>query len=166
MKKPVSVTIIAWIWIVVAIKMLLSAIRILKKGYPEPLENVSNPFKIMDVFLRHFETVGIISIIISIFIIIIAFYFLKLRAWAKTAIETISWLGLIYFTCLGIYGLFIWKEIVSFVKETNTQMGSFIFISHVATSVFVVLIIIALIVMIIFLRGKTIRDAVNVVKDK
>jgi hypothetical protein len=81
--------------------------------------------------------------------------FLELRAWARTSIETISWLALATFVGVGVYlsRLLIHQPEV-FFAGWGAPMGPVL--SAICGAAIVVWI-----VMICFLRGRTIREAVR-----
>jgi len=81
--------------------------------------------------------------------------FLRLRAWARTSLETISWLALISCLGLGVYliSVFIGQPEV-FFAGWGAPIGPVLLAICGASGV-------VFIVMIGFLRGRTIREAVG-----
>ena len=80
---------------------------------------------------------------------------LRLRAWARTSIEVISWLALVAFLCLGAYVMAILnRQPEVFFAGVPVPIGP-VLLAVSGASVAV------LIVMVRLLRGRTIRDAVR-----
>ena len=183
MKKPVLVIIIAVVWIYMGINMfsrgigwlaahdavqsMLNNLEALKSG-----DDSTNQFaKILeippDMFLRHHKLAGIIQMAIGLFFIVSAFYLLRLRAWARTALEIISWIGLTFAVVYGVFIIFMWNLLGPIFKELEMSSSegipefSYLYNNMIYLSVFSAVALIAVILMIIFLRGKTIRNAVK-----
>ena len=179
MKKPVLVIIIAVVWIYMGINMfsrgigwlaahdavqsMLNNLEALKSG-----DDSTNQFaKIPDMFLRHPTLVGIIQMAIGLFFMVSAFYLLRLRAWARTALEIISWFGLTFAVVYGVFIIFMWNLCGPIFKELEMSSSegipefSYLYNNMIYLSVFSAVALIAVILMIIFLRGKTIRNAVK-----
>jgi hypothetical protein len=102
--------------------------------------------------------------VIAIFVIIASIQFLMLRRWARTALEVIAWLGLVYVVGFSIFRLImlITTSLISsmWVSEGGASYPFGIFLA-VMISVVAICCAVPLIVIIKLLRGKTIRGVVS-----
>jgi hypothetical protein len=170
-KRPTSVTVIAWIFIAGAILMILSggmgfaAFSFMKQttgGVPPVPEDIPGQLRVMKIAFQHFELIAMVQIALAIFIIIASIQFLRLRRSARTALEVIAWLGLVYVVGFGIFWVVSWIGITSNIPITEGTVGpspKFNMVGAVMGSVITLCWAVPLVVIIIFLRGKTIRRA-------
>jgi hypothetical protein len=170
-KRPTAVTVIGWIFIAGAILMILSggmgfaAFSFMKQmGVERPPipEQAPFQFSVMEVIFQHFGLIAMVQVVLAIFIIIASIQFLRLRRWARTALEVIAWLGLVYLVSFGIFWVVSWLEITSNIPVTEGAQGPtpmFNIFGAVMGSVVTLFWAAPLVVIIIFLRGKTIRGA-------
>src|ERR1035437_9283766 len=108
MNRPKSVTVIAWVWIVLgglmfvsaAVGLLLAIILSLSGGTgtaPPPAH----------VFLVMHRVLCIVQLGVSVVAVIAGVHFLRQRAWARTVLEAMTWLMLIWIICVAIGGVII-----------------------------------------------------------
>ena len=134
------------------------------QGFSPPLEEAPGAFGVVAILFKHFDLLALFQINLAVFIIIASIYFLKLHAWARTALEVVSWLGLTYIVGFGIFWLTAWiSASVSMSGGKAPSSESLVFGIFGAVMGVVVIAVYAtpLIVIIKFLRGKTIREAVR-----
>ena len=152
-RRPVSVTIIGWFWKFLGIVYCLGGLSsTCVVSNPAMVELMNETRSGVEASWR----IGLVLLSLSGgFAWYSAVRFLKLRAWARTSIETISWLALAAFIGAGVY--LIWLLIYLpqvFFAGWGAPMGP------VASAICGAAIVV-LIVMIGFLRGRTIREAVR-----
>lgn len=178
-KRPSSVTMIGWLFIIVATCMLISggmsfmvfiSMKLIGVDISQQMpKEMQGPFGFMEIIVKHFSLMLFLEIMFSLFVMISAIQFLRLKAWGRTALEAISWLGLVYLVSLGIIFVFSWIRVVSSVVVVKTAFGPplifamFLLIASIANiAIWGVL----LIFIIKLLRGKTIKEAVIRPKNK
>ncbi len=174
-KRPRSITVIAWSSILtggflvlgaffgfVALKLLI--LRLGQEGIMQ-LYNSSTIFSNIGISpLVFFILLGVLQLGVGIFFLVAGIQFLKLRAWARTALEISTWLGLIYGVISGLWGIYEWTSM-----DPTTVFGKGIPIDAYALKRFGVIAsvvgmavwTILSIVIIKLLRGETIRNAVS-----
>jgi hypothetical protein len=173
-KKPASVTAIGWVFIVSAILMILSGVfgfiayRFIQQMgviMPPPMsEEILVPFRILTSFLKYFGLLAFSQIIFAIFILIASIQFLKLRAWARTALEVVSWLSLVYIVGFGIFGVIAWLNMTPSLPveaESIGPLARFNILGAIMGIAVIVVSSISFIVIIKFLRGTIIREAMH-----
>ena len=154
-KRPTAITVIGWIFIASALLVILLGV----KGFADFTIKKPADWGVPS---------GLIAMgrgVIAIFVIIASIQFLSLRRWARTALEVITWLGLVYVVGFGIFGLIMWittfsSEWVSEGGASGPLSGFGIFLA-VMISVVTSFCAVPLIAIIKFLRGRTIREAVS-----
>jgi hypothetical protein len=172
-RRPTSVTVIAWIFIAGAILMILSggmgfaAFTFMKQtagGLPPLSEDIPGQLGIMKFVFQYFELIAIVQVAFAIFVMIASIQFLRLRRWARTALEVIAWLGLVYIVGFGIFWVTSWISITSGIPVTEGAPGPpplFGLFGAVMGSMVALVWAVPLVVIIAFLRGKMIREAVS-----
>ena len=161
---PACVTVIAWFWIIIGVLMAFSglmgalAFTLMSQIPHSHIKTHSTEFFQSSVFLfvfRHIVIFAILQIFIAILSIIAGINFLRLRAWARTILEIISWLGLTFTVSFGAFWLFncrIPSENISFISN----------IFGVGLRIFMLVIYsVPLVVIIKFLRGMTVQIAIR-----
>jgi hypothetical protein len=175
--RPTSVTIIGWIFIGVAGLIILSGAmgfmtftfmkQTEEKNYLPMPEGLPGHFKVMWGIFRYFDTLAILQILFALFIIITCIQFLKLRAWARAALEGISWLGLVFVAGFGIFWIISWISATSGIAVAESTAGPpsiFGLIGIVMGVTIMAIWAVPLVVIIKFLRGIHIREAVTQVR--
>ena len=161
--------IIGWIFFAAAILMMLSSIMAflafasmssMGRGAHSIPEDAP---KVFAFIFRYFGIFAAIQLLLAIFILIASIEFLKLRAWARTALEVVSWLGLIYVISFGIFWVFNWVSMTAGTPASG-QSGSgpppVFRMLGMAMGIFVTLFWAAPpVVLIIFLRSAAVRNA-------
>lgn len=161
-KKPTSVTVIGWIFIAITILMVLTgamgfmAFRLLQQK--EVLMTKDTPILFKLIF-QYSYILAFLQIIFAIFVMIASIQFLKLRPWARTALEIISWLSLVYVIIVSIFCVVKTGMILSSPGAESTSC-MFNILGVVAVILVTIVWAIPLIVIIKFLRGTTIKEAI------
>ena len=172
-KRPTAITVIGWIFIVTAILMIFSGglafiafsyVKQMAEEMPPIAEELPNQFRIMRIFFQNFGILALLQVAFAIFVLMASIHFLHLRRWARTALEIVAWLGLVYVVGFGIFWLVSWIDITSSFPVSEVPSGPppmFNIIGAIMGCVVTVVWAVPLIIIIIFLRGKTIKDAVS-----
>jgi hypothetical protein len=172
-KRPTAITIIGWIFIVTAILMIFSSViafiafsymKQIAEEMPPIAEELPNQFRIIRIFFQHFGILALLQVAFAIFVLMASLYFLQLRRWARTALEIVAWLGLVYVVGFGIFWVASWINITSSFPVPEVSSGPppmFNIIGATMGCVVTVVWAAPLIIIIIFLRGKSIKDAVS-----
>ena len=172
-KRPTSITVIGWIFIAGAILMILSGglgfmafsfMRQISGEMPPISEELPNQFRIMRIIFQNFGIIALLQVAFAIFVLISSIQFLKLRKWARNALEIVSWLGLVYVIGFGIFWVVSWINITSHIPVSEVRSGPppmFNIIGAIMGPVITVAWATPLVVVITFLRGKTIKEAVS-----
>jgi hypothetical protein len=167
-KRPTSVTVIACIFIGIAVLMMLSgamafAVFSLQKGepfQPGPGQR-EGPGAIVELLFRHFDLLALFQINLAVFILVASIFFLKLYAWARTALEVVSWLGLAYVIAFTVF--FVVLTVAGIFGRNSGPGGTeellFTVFATVTSVVVMAFYGVPLGVIIWFLRGKTVREA-------
>ena len=172
--RPTAITIIAWVFIALGILMLLIAslaiaAHMLMKAMaggnmPLPAENAPAPFRFMARIFRHFDVLAYFQIALASFIMLAGYYFLKLRNWARAALEVVSWLGAAYIIGFGIFWITAWTGATATMPaaEQVPELPRLFSIFGVIMGAVVTISMAAPIgVAVWYLRSKTVRDAVR-----
>ena len=170
--RPTSVTVIAWIYIVGASLTMLSSLVALvvfnamkqMGGVPTMPPEVPAAFKLLGVVFQHYDLLVLLQLAFAVFVLVAGIGFLKLRAWARTALEAVSWLSLVYLLGFGILWIAMWVGVTSRIPQgEGTPVSSaalFTTFGIVMATVILGVFAIPPIVIIKFLRGSTSRQAV------
>jgi hypothetical protein len=165
--RPDSVTLLGWGFSGLAVLMALGGISGLMKArliedalsgiVPRMTGDMPLVFKAMLAFFRHLGLFSLLEILVAAFMLAAGIQFLRLRAWARTSLEGISWLWLALVVCAG--GLWL----ASWAGMSGGANAPFLFTATGAVIGFAVTGVAAAAptVAIFFLRGKTVRAAVS-----
>jgi len=126
--------------------------------------NAPAQFRLMAVVFEYFGIIAMLQVAFGVFVIFAGVQFLKLQAWARTALETVSWLGLLYIVGFGIFWLISWTSMTTMAGPGNVQGRAPAALQVIGTVMgIVVLSVFAVptIIVIKVLRGKPIREAVS-----
>jgi hypothetical protein len=172
-KRPTAITVIGWIFLVSSILMILSGglgfiafsfMKQLGEEMPPIYDELPNQYQILRIIFQNFGIAALLQVALAIFVLMASIHFLQLRKWARYALEIITWLGLFYVVAFGIFWLVSWITITSSIPVSEAPFGPppmFNIIGAIMGCVVTVGWVVPLIIIIIFLRGKTIKDAVS-----
>ncbi|MDI6808792.1 MAG: hypothetical protein QME66_07410 [Candidatus Eisenbacteria bacterium] len=170
-RKPTGLVVIAWTWIITGTYMVFSGVMALASssfvsqipfmvGIPG---EIGPGFGLLMNIIRHFALFAMAQIAMAAIIIASAVALLKLRPWARTVIEVMSWLFLVSVAGSFLFGIFVWSAMTRQLPhdEVSLNMG------HLRVAAFMMVFFVTLAcaiplgVMIKYLRGETVRDAVH-----
>lgn len=170
-KRPTGITITAWLWIVMGILMVPTglmggfAYSTMQHMGPPPTVPPDMPpgFALMTGMFRYFGFLLIAQTVVAILAIWGGIALLKLKAWARTTIEVLSWLTLLYCLGFGIFWIYLWISMTGQMPKGGAPVDTNMFqimgavMGLVITAVFAV----PLWIMIRYLRGAEVRTAIQ-----
>ncbi|MEE9615067.1 MAG: hypothetical protein V3W31_09015 [Thermodesulfobacteriota bacterium] len=174
-ERPTSVTVIAWIFIVVSVlAIIFGGLGLLLFALVGQMgveggqaataagEHVSvhvlGPFKDLTPIFRTLAVIQIVQIGVGLFVMLSAVYLLKLKAWARTVLEVVSWLGLLK-VGLSAAILYQLRDALPELKVEGLPIDV-VSISLVGNFTIMLIMAASLVVIIALLRGKKVREAV------
>lgn len=155
-KRPTSVTAIGWVWIALGGFMIFTscmAFFIFLAMWGVLSEEPAIPD-----FVKYYPVLCVANIFLGAAALVSAINFLKLKAWARTVLEVVNWIVLVFL--IGFMGVwvFFWNFLTSSapdVPEGFTSMG-------IAGGVFVLLFYgVPVVIAIKCLRGSTVKEAIR-----
>ena len=165
--RPTGITIIAWLWIATGVLMGLSAAMgglaySIMQDAPKLDSNLPSEFGLLGFVLENIGLLIALQCVVVLISIWAGASLLRLRAWAKVAIEGLSWLGLLYIVGFGVYWLSVWFSIGGRMSGDSGESGlDMVQTIGAVTGVVVTLTFaVPLGVMVWYLRGREVRDAI------
>lgn len=172
MSRPSSVTIIGWLAIVFGILMIFSGtfgllVFSLTPVRPsdQPVGGVPEPFVLMAKIFDYFGVLAAVQIAVATIMIASGAAFLRLRSWARTALEVLSWLALCFLVSFGGW----WLYAATFIGSAASELPELPAV--VTTAFFSVLMAVGIVNFVVFsvpvvvtlrvLRGRAVREAVS-----
>jgi hypothetical protein len=165
--SPGAVRLIGWLFIIGAGLMVISAGMGLA-GWALSRQVATQPMDLpkgggfggpISLF-RNFWWLALAQIGVAGFIIYASIQFMKLRAWARAALEIVAWIGLTFGLGFGIHWAFGWLDMTTNVpKKFPGRFEHFRYLVLAAGMFGILFWIVPVAVVIGFLRGKTIRQA-------
>lgn len=171
-KRPTSMTVIGWLFIVGSAFMILSAgmglvalsmMRETTGGRLPPLPpDAPAMLRVLYGLMPYFWLLARLQIAFALFVLFAALQFLRRRAWARAALESVAWLGVVFTVGFALIWAATWVSMMSTVPaQPGAPSPTFFTILGVVVAVVVAAIwATPLVVILVFLRGRTIRDAV------
>ena len=161
-KRPTCVTVIGWTWIILggfacfsAAMALVSSVMI--GGVTIAQDDRNLPFlNVLNVFFGIFPLLALIQIGFAVLGLVSGICFLKLKAWARAVLESLTWLLLV--SVLGF--MFIWIFIWVSVTPDHGPDG-FVVVGAVMGVVVSGLYVVPLGIMLKYLRGPKVRNAIS-----
>lgn len=168
-QRPTAVSVIAWTWIVtggfavfsgIMSLLIFAAMPTLPSQFPQA-PGMPQDFGFMTGMFRYFGWLVLAQLVLAAVAIVAGIQFLRLRLWARTALEILSWISLIYVMGFGLFWLSTWSTMTGHFSQQNAPFDIETFrIAGFAVGIFVTLAFaIPLGIMIKYLRGKVIREA-------
>lgn len=173
--RPTSVTVISWVWIVIGCLMILGGamgffsytmMQEMSGGQAFPSElppDVPGSFKPMMVIFSNFQIIAALQVFIAIIAIVSGIQFLKLRSWARTTLEGLTWLSLTYIIVFGLYWIYMWVSMTGSIPQEHMQPGMeyFKYFGVIMGTIVNLIFGAPLVIMLIKLRGSVIRNVVK-----
>jgi hypothetical protein len=169
-KRPASVSVIAWTWIVTGAFMVFSGIMSLLMFAAMPSltsqlphsPNMPQGVGLMMGMFRYFGWLVAAQLVLAVVAIVAGYEFLKLRPWARAALEILSWISLIYVVGFGVYWLSAWSTMTGQFPQQDVpfDMATFRTVGLAVAAVVTLAFAVPLGIMIKYLRGKVVREAI------
>lgn len=167
--RPAGIAAIAWLWIVGGILLLVSALLIwavLSLFGPVPPTAVAPDGNLIDFGLikslqSNMGMIVWIQAAIGTLSIYAGVQFLKLRSWARTAIELLTWISLVYTLVNGVYFLYMWDSIaIDLSKQLLLDANELRILGYAMVVTLTVIFTVPLGFMIKYLRTSAVRQAI------
>jgi len=174
--RPKSVKVISWVWISTGILTVFSSLmsffslammQEMLGSEAFPLEQIPPDLqallKPMMLVLDNFELIMVLQLVVAIFAIVSGVYFLKLRKWARTAMEALTWLAVAYTVVLGVYGVYLWVSTIGGipVDQLPPGMENLKYIGVMIGVVVSLIFCVPFVIMLVKLRGAGIKSIVE-----
>ncbi len=157
-KRPTCVTVIGWAWIIIGGLMCLSAGMALFSTIM--ITTMMQEEQDAPLIFYIFPLLAIVQIGIGSLGVVAGIQFLKLKAWARSALEVLTWLFLLFVLGFMVFWLIIWVSITSaHGADSLGIMGAVMGV--VMTGIYGI----PLGIMLKYLRGSKVRNAVNGVQE-
>ena len=167
--RPTSVSVIAWTWIVtggfavfsgIMSLLMLGAMPALQSELPHT-PGMPQDFGLITSMFPYFGWLVLTQLVLAAVAIVAGIQFLQLRSWARAALEILSWISLIYVVGFGLFWISTWSTITGgFAQEGAPFDMETLRVAGLAVAIFITLAFaIPLGIMIKYLRGKVIREA-------
>ena len=170
-QRPTSVTVIGWLYIGFGILGLLSGVLFTAMSFlmrstmtgaqmPPPSPDEPAFFRLMTSMFDWFWLFGVAQVVVMSLMIWSGAAFLRLRAWARTVVEIIAWLGLTYNVGFGVLWCLTLLSMTQNVPRDSTYVSAFPWIMLAMGIVMIIAFSIPLVVIIRVVRGRVVRDAI------
>ena len=153
-KRPTCVTVIGWVWIILggltclfATMALFMSIMMGGVGQDDP----DKPF-IFDIF----PYLSVVQIGVAVLGLISGIHFLRLRSWARSVLECLTWLGLVFTVGFMVVWLFGWGSMAF-----RHGPPGFAIMGVVMAIFITAMYAVPLGIMLKYLRGPKVRAAMN-----
>lgn len=164
--RPKAVTVIGWLWLVLAVLFLFRAIvnmvvwKILKPDMPSVLRTFGGepvPLqRFLPVLFEHLTALQTTEAILSAAVIVLAIQLLRLRPWARAGVQVLCWLGIAYLAAFSAFWVWLWGKIAASAPAPATSFERFGLPAGLAVCLAAAA---GLAVMIASLRSQHVRDA-------
>jgi hypothetical protein len=157
-KRPTCVSVIGWVWIILGAFMCFSAVMGLFASLMMGQMAGADPEmqSEMPAFVRFFPLLAIAQVGLAILAIVAGVKFLKLQAWARAALEGLTWFFLTFIVGFGIFWVIMWCS----MSSRGGPPGFTIFgaVMGVASLAFYG---VPMGIVLKFLRGQTVKEAMQ-----
>ena len=173
-KRPAVVTFVGWAYVLVSLLMLLSGLMGIvavilveaagREGLPKALEGAPAMFYVTLVFVRHFGALAFLQVVVASLVLFCAAKFMRLRAWARSALELFTWLSLLGLLSSGFLVVRAWLKMTSEMPPAMTaplSSGSFTLLGAALWGAFMLLLAACAGLLLWALRSRTVREAVS-----
>lgn len=153
-KRPTCITVIGWAWIVIGGLMCLSATMALFSSVM--IGEIAQNEPDMPFIFKIFPLLAIVQIGVAVLGLASGINFLKLKAWARSVLEGLTWLLLIFIVGFMVFWVFSWVSMTS-----DHGPSSFSIMGAVMGVLIMGIYGVPLGIMLKYLRGHKVRNAIN-----
>ncbi len=130
-ERPKAVTVIGVAWLIFGGFRILGGLFGLimwKVGGMQDLFNRPNafsglvPMRILRTVFRQFGVEVTVQMLVGLVVVFCAVGLLRLRPWARPAIEVFCWLGLTFVVCFSILWSFLWTKAIGEAANTPPSL--------------------------------------------
>jgi hypothetical protein len=165
MNRPTSITVIAWIWIALGVLMFFGGVfHVVMLGVIQASDSLESANAGDAQFLLWlFVPLSVLEFVGSVVAIISGAYLMRLRRWARTCLEIMSWIACFFFAGGGAVSAVLWVLGSGAMREEAAIVPSTLFtvLGAAFSVVFGAAMAVPFAVIIKFLRGRTIGDALR-----
>lgn len=108
-KRPTAVSVIGWFWIIVGGFMTLASVSVLLQEPPSEslIREMSKDSSLGAWVFRHYVLFALLQVAVAQVAIVSGIGFLRLRKWARIALEVLSWLGVAFVGAIVVKMIFM-----------------------------------------------------------
>jgi hypothetical protein len=167
-ERPKAVTVIGWIWLVVAGLYCLRGVvdlvmwRALQPAAPalfEEAERRDPEIRFLRPLFEHLTAIKIAQLVAGIAVVVLAYRFLRLRPRARVAIQVVCWIVLCYVLAFAALWTRIWTRAFALAPDDPRLSGTHGRIALAAGLALCAALAAGLLLMIRSLRSFPVRDA-------
>ena len=165
-ERPAVVSVIGWVWLVLALLLAAKALidvvvwRVMKPAMPVIMDIAGGrspePPRYVRYIVEHLTEVKIAQAVLWIAVAAVAAGFLRLRPWARTAMQAFGWIGLAYMGCVIAISLAAWRAMPPAGVGGSASERAGMLVGGFAVSALIVAVFVA---MIVALRRRDVREA-------
>jgi hypothetical protein len=165
-ERPKAVTVIGRLWLVLAALFLFQSIVdlvlwiALEPAMPTILGFAARrdpQARFLEPLFEHYVTVKSLEAAVAVAVGLSAYHFLRLRAWARVAIQAACWLALAYIAGFGVFWFSVWTRTSR--DPTASSAHQYGRVSFLAGFGVCLALTAGLIAMIVLLRSEGVRAA-------
>ena len=173
--RPAGIAAIAWLWIAGGILLLISGLltwavlTLFGSALPALIAPGGVPagIELMNALLSHVGVLVWGQVAMGALSIYAGAQFLKMRAWARTAVEVLTWISLAYVLVNGAYFLYMWESIATDLsKQLLMDANALRITGYVTVVTLTVIFAVPLGFMINYLRAPVVRQAIAAANQK
>lgn len=169
-KRPTGITVTAWLWIVTGGFTVFGGLlggfaysMMGQMGQPPAFpSDMPGGFVLMTAAFQYFGVLLVLQTVVAILAVWAGIALLQLKAWARTAVEALSWLSLVCCVGFGIFWIYLWVSMTGRMPKTAApvDIGMFQMLGAAMGAVVTVAFAVPLWIMIRYLRGTEVRTAI------
>jgi len=152
-KRPTCVSVIGWAWIIIGVNLFLSCVLGLSAWL---MIGAMSETELDRPFFRILPLICVLLLAMAVSGLVAGVHFLRLKAWARTVLEVLTWLFLVYTTAFIVFWLIGWFAATSGYgpRDPGEIIGAVIGVIIAAGYG------VPFIIMLKYLRGDTVRNAI------
>lgn len=168
--RPTAVTVIGWLYVAFGVLAALAGLFGTAMSLLIPVDRTPSPsrfdapapFGLLSVVFDHIWALTALQLLLGVFMAVAGAAFLKLRSWARPAVEAIAWAGLLYDLAFGAFWLWGVSSMGVRAGEAGGAAGTAFFTVFLAFgAVLILAFTIPPIVIIRAVRDRTVREALR-----